>query len=237
MQKNLALLEELQRMDLRIDGHNAAKLKLQEEMAALDAKIAEASAVRAEREEAVAALEEEKRSLEENLVTESDNIVRSEARLKEIKTQKEYQAVSKEITAARKLKAELEDQVLQRITRIDELKAEIAGLEDGFMEMEKGIEAEKGERQSKIDELERVNVGDLVEREKVAKGLPVSSVKRYEALRERRQGLAVVEARDGSCLGCNMNLPPQIYNNLYKQIELITCPHCQRVLFLRDQLT
>jgi len=237
LQKNLALLEELQRMDLRIDGHNAAKLKLQEEMAALDAKIAEASAVRAEREEAVAALEEEKRSLEENLVTESDNIVRSEARLKEIKTQKEYQAVSKEITAARKLKAELEDQVLQRITRIDELKAEIAGLEDGFMEMEKGIEAEKGERQSKIDELERVNVGDLVEREKVAKGLPVSSVKRYEALRERRQGLAVVEARDGSCLGCNMNLPPQIYNNLYKQIELITCPHCQRVLFLRDQLT
>lgn len=237
MQKNLALLEELQRMDLRIDGHNAAKLKLQEEIAALDAKIAEASAVKAEREEAVAALEEEKRSLEENLVTESDNIVRSEARLKEIKTQKEYQAVSKEITAARKLKAELEDQVLQRITRIDELKAEIAGLEDGFMEMEKGIEAEKGERQSKIDELERVNDGDLVEREKVAKGLPASSVKRYEALRERRQGLAVVEARDGSCLGCNMNLPPQIYNNLYKQIELITCPHCQRVLFLRDQLT
>lgn len=237
MQKNLALLEELQRMDLRVDGHNAAKLKLQEEMAALDAKIAEASAVKAEREEAVAALEEEKRSLEENLVTESDNIVRSEARLKEIKTQKEYQAVSKEITAARKLKAELEDQVLQRITRIDELKAEIAGLEDGFMEMEKGIEAEKGERQSKIDELERVNAGDLVEREKVAKGLPASSVKRYEALRERRQGLAVVEARDGSCLGCNMNLPPQIYNNLYKQIELITCPHCQRVLFLRDQLT
>lgn len=237
MQKNLALLEELQRMDLRIDGHNAAKLKLQEEMAALDAKIAEASAVKAEREEAVAALEEEKRSLEENLVTESDNIVRSEARLKEIKTQKEYQAVSKEITAARKLKAELEDQVLQRITRIDELKAEIAGLEDGFMEMEKGIEAEKGERQSKIDELERVNAGDLVEREKVAKGLPASSVKRYEALRERRQGLAVVEARDGSCLGCNMNLPPQIYNNLYKQSELITCPHCQRVLFLRDQLT
>lgn len=237
MQKNLALLEELQRMDLRIDGHNAAKLKLQEEMAALDAKIAEASAVKAEREEAVAALEDEKSSLEDNLVTESDNIVRSEARLKEIKTQKEYQAVSKEITAARKLKAELEDQVLQRITRIDELKAEIAGLEDGFMEMEKGIEAEKGERQSKIDELERVNAGDLVEREKVAKGLPASSVKRYEALRERRQGLAVVEARDGSCLGCNMNLPPQIYNNLYKQIELINCPHCQRVLFLRDQLT
>ncbi|MBI1921225.1 MAG: hypothetical protein HYS23_09125 [Geobacter sp.] len=237
MQKNLVLLEELQRMDLRIDGHNAAKLKLQEEMAALDAKIAEARAAKGEREEALAALEEEKRALEENLETEADNITRSDARLKEIKTQKEYQAVSKEISAARKLKAELEEQVLQRISRIEELRAEITTQEETLGELEKGVDAEKGERQVKIDELDRVNDGDLVEREKVAKGLSASTVKRYEALRERRQGLAVVEARDGSCLGCNMNLPPQTYNNMYKLNELITCPHCQRMLFLRDQLT
>lgn len=237
MQKNLALLEELQRIDLRIDGRNGEKQKLHGEMTALDAKIAELLGVKAEREGVLASLEEEKGALEENLATEADNIKRSDARLKEIKTQKEYQAVSREITAARKLRTELEDQVLQKITRIEELTAEVATLDENLKAMEDSADAAKAEWQGKIDELERVNAEDVVERERVVHGLPASSVKRYEALRERRQGLAVVEARDGSCLGCNLNLPPQVYNNLYKQNELITCPHCQRVLFLRDQLT
>ena len=56
-----------------------------------------------------------KRGLEENFTAESENIVRSEAHLKEIKTQKEYQAVSKEISGAKKLTAELEEQILQKI--------------------------------------------------------------------------------------------------------------------------
>jgi predicted nucleic acid-binding Zn-ribbon protein len=54
-------------------------------------------------------------------------------------------------------------------------------------------------------------------------------------LREQRRGIAVVEARDGSCLGCNMQLPPQLYNSLFRGDDLITCPHCQRVLVLRRE--
>jgi predicted nucleic acid-binding Zn-ribbon protein len=59
--------------------------------------------------------------------------------------------------------------------------------------------------------------------------------KRYEKLREGRRGVAVAEARAGGCMGCNMQLPPQMYNNLYKGEELITCPHCQRILVLKQE--
>ena len=45
----------------------------------------------------------------------------------------------------------------------------------------------------------------------------------------------IAEARNGSCLGCNMNLPPQVFNSLYKVDNLVVCPHCQRMLFLRPQ--
>ncbi|HEU0265389.1 MAG TPA: C4-type zinc ribbon domain-containing protein [Geobacterales bacterium] len=45
--------------------------------------------------------------------------------------------------------------------------------------------------------------------------------------------MALAEARDGSCLGCNLNLPPQLYNSLFRYEDLVTCPHCQRVLTVR----
>jgi hypothetical protein len=65
--------------------------------------------------------------------------------------------------------------------------------------------------------------------------LPANVIKRYDSLRIQRRGQAVAVARDGYCLGCNMHLPPQLYNTLFKHEELITCPHCQRMLILKQQ--
>ncbi len=50
----------------------------------------------------------------------------------------------------------------------------------------------------------------------ITKGMPASLVKRFTILREQRRGQALAIARDGYCLGCNMHLPPQFYNNLYQ---------------------
>lgn len=235
MQKNLKMLDQLQGIDLKIDGFKGEKEALLEELAVLDGKVAEAEAAIAVKNEELAVAEEEKRGLDESLAAETDNISRSETRLKEIKTQKEYQAVSKEITTARKLKGELEEQVLQKIGRIDELKGEISEQEGNLAALRENIGAQKAEVQGKIDRLEEGIGQDAAAREEIAKGLPASIMKRYTMLREQRRGIAVVEAKGGSCLGCNMNLPPQLYNTLFRGDELITCPHCQRILVLRQE--
>ncbi|HEX9079063.1 MAG TPA: C4-type zinc ribbon domain-containing protein, partial [Desulfuromonadaceae bacterium] len=72
-------------------------------------------------------------------------------------------------------------------------------------------------------------------REEITKHLPANVLKRYNVLREQRRGQAIAFARDGYCLGCNMNLPPQLYNSLFRGDEMISCPHCQRVLILKQQ--
>ena len=169
------------------------------------------------------------------MAMEVENIARSEGRIKEIKTQKEYQAVSKEITAARKQKAEMEEQILQKIGRFEELKGEIAGLEEDLAALQGNITGQKAEVQARIDTLDAGIVKDNAAREEIVKGLSPSVIRRYSQLREQRRGLAVVEARGGSCLGCNMNLPPQLYNSLFRGDDLITCPHCQRMLILRQE--
>jgi predicted nucleic acid-binding Zn-ribbon protein len=234
LQKKLKLLDELQEIDLKLDGLQGAKALLLDEIAALESRVTEASALIAEKQAEAVTLEDEKKVLEESLSSEMDNIVRSEARLKEIKTQKEYQAVSKEISSARKLTVELEDQILQKVGRLEELGGDIAARIENLRELGANTAQQKEEVQAKIDELEADLATGAAASEAAMKGLPASIAKRYAILRKQRRGLAVVEAKDGYCLGCNMNLPPQLYNTLFRADEVITCPHCQRMLVLRQ---
>jgi len=229
------LLDQLQEIDLKIDGFKAEKDALLAELASLDGKVTEAEETIASKNGELSLIDEEKNILDENLASEAENITRSEARLKEIKTQKEYQAVSKEITTARKLKVELEEQILQKIGRIEELNAELATMVENLASLQENIGSQKAEVQVKIDQLEEGIGQDVVVREDIVNGLSASIMRRYSLLREQRRGIAVVEARSGSCLGCNMNLPPQLYNTLFRGDDLITCPHCQRILVLRQE--
>jgi predicted nucleic acid-binding Zn-ribbon protein len=229
----LKLLDELQMMDLKIDGYKGEKEAWQQEIAILDAKVAEAQSAIAQKKEELVLLDEEKGKLEEGIAAEQENTRRSESHQKEIKTQKEYQAVSREIAMAKKLSAELEEQLLQKIGQIEELNGAISGIKETLAALEQNITMQKEELQGKIDRLEEEINRDIATREAIVKGLPATVIRRYGMLREQRRGVAVVEAKDGSCLGCNMQLPPQLYNSLFRGDDLITCPHCQRMLILR----
>lgn len=234
MGKNVRILAQLQEIDLKIDSTRGEKQALQEEIGSLDARAEEMRLAIAGQNAELDAVEEEKRALEENLSAEADAINRSEARLREIKTQKEYQAVSKEIAAAKKVMGDLEEQVLQKIARLEELKGAIGEKEKELQEFDSSSVGTREELLARIERLESDIAGDTAVREAAAKDVSPSMMKRYLMLRERRQGVAVAEARSGSCLGCNMNLPPQLFNSLYKVENLVACPHCQRLLYLRQ---
>jgi hypothetical protein len=46
-----------------------------------------------------------------------------------------------------------------------------------------------------------------------------------------RKGLAVVAVKDGTCRGCNMRIPPQLYNVLQRGNSLELCPTCNRIIY------
>ncbi len=67
-------------------------------------------------------------------------------------------------------------------------------------------------------------------RDVLAKQLRPDVLKRYGTIKMRR-GLAVVAVRDGTCRGCNMNIPPQLYNTLQRGNSLELCPNCNRIIY------
>lgn len=235
MKKKLDMLEELQEVDQMIDSLKVKQSGLHEELneiaQAIDASREELAAMQT----GLAQLEQEKRDLEVNHAAELENILRAETNMKEIKTNKEFQAVGREITAARKQITDLEERVLQKIGQIEELSGAVAAKSAALEELSENSGLRIAEKQSEIENIQQDIDSDIARREILTKEMPASLVKRFAALRDQRRGQALAIARDGHCLGCNMHLPPQLYNNLFKYEELLTCPHCQRILILKQQ--
>lgn len=235
MKNRLEMLEQMQEIDLQLDSLKNSQNGLHGEINAIDHELDTAREELAALESRVVQLEQEKGELEISLTTEQENIRRSESHMKEIKTNKEFQAIGREISAARKLTAELEEQILQKIGQIEELNGEIATRAANLAELDQNVAQRRQEKLAEIDAIQKDIDADLSRREEITKSVPASLLKRYNNLREQRRGQAIAYARDGYCLGCNMHLPPQLYNSLFRGDELISCPHCQRILILKQQ--
>ncbi len=39
---------------------------------------------------------------------------------------------------------------------------------------------------------------------------------------------------NGTCRGCNMNIPPQLFNVLQRGTSIETCPYCHRIIFWEE---
>lgn len=235
MKKKLSLLEELQTIDVAIDEQRSEQAVHQAGIAELEQSLTVMRSALSVDQVRLAEIEREKAELEVALLAEQDNIKRSETNMKEIRTNKEFQAVGREISAARKQVFDIEEQILQKTAQQEELQAAIEARSTELA----GLEAHTGngckEHQDAINGLQGTIDTAASSRETIVKELPGSVLRRYLQLRDQRRGQALAVARDGSCLGCNMNLPPQLYNTLFKGDELHFCPHCQRILILKQE--
>ena len=86
----------------------------------------------------------------------------------------------------------------------------------------------------------RAELGELSTRQRAERTRLMEHVERnlglkYEMIFKRRGGLAVVEVRSGICQGCRMRVPPQLYNEIQRNEQVILCPSCQRMLYWRAE--
>jgi len=56
----------------------------------------------------------------------------------------------------------------------------------------------------------------------------------YVQLMESSNAIAVIEAKNEVCQGCNMNIPPQLFVEIKKNDTIINCPQCRRILFYKS---
>src|SRR3989337_908884 len=143
---------------------------------------------------------------ESKLSGNKDKIKKAEVKLFEIKTYREYEALQKEIGDVKKANADLEEDILKE------------------METLEGLETEVKEKENTLNEKEKKKMVSLINPE-------IHTL--YERIR-RRNGVVIVQARNELCTGCNMNIPPQLFNEVLTSKRMIQCPNCQRILYCEE---
>jgi len=229
LREQLEGLIALQIVDLKIQEMERARGEIPQLMASLEEVFKkEEEKVQMQRAE-MEKLQKERRQKEKDLEEEIGRVKKTEARVFEIKTNKEYQAVLKEIESAKKTQPSARRGNPGNLERSEEMQENLIKGEKELEARRKEIQRRINELQMKVTSFDEEMAGELRQRAERVKKIPADILSKYRLLFEKRQGVAVARVNNGVCLACNMNLRPQLYIELQKQDTLILCPNCSRI--------
>jgi len=231
MKQQLALLRELQNNDLELDEILQRKqeivARIEENTGFLEKLVDDLSNQKEELEDVRNLHVVKKNDLAE--VTEQLNM--RQKRIHEVASAKEFNAVEKEIEAFKKSTEQSQEELIHLAATIASTEKSIAQKEEKVVELRKGIAADKKDAETQLAELDN-NIERLKNRCEEARGqVSKRVIYKYDFIRSRRPGLAIVAAKDCHCEGCFMQLPPQQYIEVQRGENLETCPSCNRILY------
>ncbi|MDX2451163.1 zinc ribbon domain-containing protein [Desulfosarcina sp.] len=234
-QEQINILVEVQGVELEI--HQADRLvnALSNEAAALDQAVAEREAMVSSEKAALDGLRKAYRDLESEAKVNAEMVVKSNEKLRAVKTNKEYQSILKEIDEIRKKNSGIEDRMLEQLETIESAEAsvkskeaELAGFVQSYREKKEMFAAkEKRERQS----VEALNE----KKARISANADPQIFTVLDDVKKKVRGLAVVPVQQAICMGCHMNIPAQLFNELQRFDELRFCPHCHRIIYWKEQ--
>lgn len=231
MREQMEKLAVLQTLDMKIQGMQREKDEIPLRLATVEEAFKKEEEKVLGQKAELERLQKERRQKEKELEEEVDRVKKTEARVFEIKTNKEYQAVLKEIENAKKFNRQREEEILGILERLEEIQRNLKQSEKELEEKRKTYQQEVTELQEKASSFDQKMATEVRERQKRQKEITPNLLSRYEMLLERRQGVAVARVVNGVCMACNMNMRPQLYIELQRQDALIICPNCSRILY------
>jgi uncharacterized protein len=180
-------------------------------------------------------LDKERRKKEKELETDKEKIKKFESKLYEVKTNKEYQALLKEIESAKVTNDKTEEEILVLMEKTEELKNDHEAVLKELVKVEREFEVERKSLEDELRSIDTVISELKTNRDALLRMVDNDLKATYSTLIDRRDGLAVVNVRNGVCLGCYMNIPPQLYIEATKNRQVILCPSCSRIFYFLDE--
>lgn len=231
MSPELQLLIQLQELDSNLDRvrQRIAEVPLAQE--SLVARIAERTDGVNAVKERTAASQARRREIEKELGAIQARLSKFKGQLMEVKTNKEYQAMQKEMAAAETEIRGHEDRMLDQMEEAETLTAELKAAEAALKSEQADVKREQqalaAERITLDAELQQASTG----RQAIVAQLSRDTMALFERIAHGRRGLAVAEARDGLCTACHVRLRPQSFNEIRRNDGLHQCDSCTRILY------
>ncbi len=159
---------------------------------------------------------------------------RYEQQMDLIKTQREYEALDKEIREASEREQTLrkdlqrEERVLQEMSEgLEREENLIKQQEEELHEEQKKIKSETEAKEKQLKELKKDEGG-------LTPGLDEELLFKFERILRSKEGEGIVPLRKGVCTGCQMILPNQFVNDVRAGESILFCPYCSKIVFHVD---
>lgn len=235
MDNNLKELLKLQSIDARVDEIMKEKEETPRELKKLQESL---DLLKVAVEHDLSTLEElkkERRAVERELEEVDLKFKKSKKRLDEVKSNKEYQAVLKEIEDLKKLTFQKEEMAIKWMEEIETQEKECSDNNARWEESQKEYKQRENMVSKRLTELGKETQSLHNERTKVSQVIDRDLLARYTRLRKNLKGLVVTSVKGGVCQGCHLGIPPQQYNELIRGNSLQSCPHCNRLLYWQGE--
>jgi predicted nucleic acid-binding Zn-ribbon protein len=232
----LQTLIELQALDARIAALDAEAARLPKQIESIQTSLAEAKKLVETIKARLDATRKELRAKEKDLEVISAKRSKLEARLYEVKTNKEYSAALLEIEESKQEKAKAEEEILVLMELQERLNVEIREAEARFASRQQQATQDEAVVRTKLAAVEQELGGVRAERGGRARDIPPGLLGDYERLLRARHGVAVAAVTTSAfCGGCRVSIRPQAIQELRSAITaMMRCESCGRYLYWQE---
>jgi uncharacterized protein len=165
----------------------------------------------------------------------NERMAKIKASLQSVTKTKDYLIRQKELENLRRHKQSKEEEIEKVRETISDFTDAIARDLEKISELKKDTEDEGGSTWEQVHQLEATITEISKKREHLLPLVPRAVLSKYDRIKDRRDGLAIVDSTDGSCGGCHVALRPQVYNTLLKMESLENCPMCTRFVYVCEE--
>jgi predicted nucleic acid-binding Zn-ribbon protein len=228
-------LIQLQQLDMEIRELTLFLDGIPPQIEDIDKKIEESALLAAAAKEKMTGSQKKRRELESEVKDIKSQIGKYKRQLNEVKTNKEYTALLKEIEESEKRVDRLEETFIAEMLLEDDIQKEIKTAGQKHAETQASLTKEKevlSRKKRETEEKARV-LGQR--REELLPTIPAEQVNLYLKIFRKKGGTALSPVKDDFCALCHVRVRPQVLNELLSTRKLILCENCGRILYWREQ--
>lgn len=234
MEQVLQHLAELQKVDSEIIKIESLRGDLPQQVEQLQAQLNAAESALSVTKEEYDACRKEKAELELTVNEANEKKEKYKGQLYEVKTNREYDAISMEIEAVDIRVGEAENRILELIDQEEALKEELEQKEEVFKTLSAEFDTKKGDLLKLMAKTEKEELAFRDQRDKILRHIDLRTTSTYNRI-QKKYGNAIVPVVRRACGGCYKALPPQRVLETRKKDKLILCEVCGRILVWDDE--
>ncbi len=174
--------------------------------------------------------------LRDNAIEAERGRERFEEQMDLIQTQREYEALDKEIKNAGEREQDLRRDLQREEKLLDEMKLNLQKEEVMIQKQEEEVKTEQERIKKQLKEKETELRSLTREEKKITPGLDEEILFKFERIIKNKSGLGIVPIEQGVCTGCHMIMVPQFVNNVRLGDGIRFCPNCSRILFFQESV-